>query len=209
MNKNINDVIKEHEMTEKDWYLQKDAKDYYVWMDRFNKKFFDSKLTTAVLSFEKSRVSTLGHYVTERNAIGIQDNINLNSVQLCREEWQILTTLLHEMVHQYQRRLGSFSDKENVKRGSYHNKEFLDMTKSFGLTYNKKGQRIAKPEGLFVEFLKEHNVEITEETNYVKPVGKSKLKKFSCQCEPPINIRVGRSEFSAKCNICNEDFEEQ
>lgn len=176
-------------------------------MERFNKEFFDSKLPIAVLSFEKRRVNNLGHYVTERNAIGVQDNINLNSVHLYREKWQILTTLLHEMTHQYQRRLGSFSDKEKVKSNNYHNKEFLEMTKSFGLIYNKKGQRIEPPTERFVSFLKKFGEEITEEKNYIKPIGKSKLKKYSCQCEPAINIRVAKEEFSATCNLCKEEFQ--
>ncbi|MCK9543592.1 MAG: SprT-like domain-containing protein [Novosphingobium sp.] len=206
---NINEAIKQHEISEKDWDMQEDAFELYRWMERFNDKFFDGKLSTAVLSFEKTRCSTLGHYVTERNAIGVQDNINMNSVHLRREKWQILSTLLHEMVHQYQRRLGSFSDKEVVTSNNYHNKEFLTMTASFGLIYNKKGQRIDKPQEVFVNFLKEHGVEVTEEKAYDKPIGKSKLKKFSCQCTPPINVRVGNSEFSAKCNLCNKDFEEQ
>ena len=205
--KNINTAIKDHEISENDWYFNKYARDCYLWMGRFNKEFFNSKLTMAVLSFERSRITTLGHYVTERNAIGVNDNINLNSIHLCREKWQILSTLLHEMVHQYQRRLGSFSDKEKVKGNNYHNKEFLDMTESFGLIHNKKGQRIAPPTGRFVSFLKKYNVEITKEKHYERKVGISKLKKYICQFIPAINIRVGKSEFSATCNKFRKEFE--
>lgn len=211
MNKKINDLIKDHEIAEKDWLLHTDAKEYYLWMDRFNKKFFNSKLETSVLSFARTSSKTLGHYNTARNAIGVENNINLNCVHLGRAKWKVLTTLLHEMGHQWQRREGSFSDKKNPSQGNYHNKEFIDMMQGFGLSYNKKGQRIAPPEGIFVEFLKKYKVEIVkeDEPTYVKPVAKSKLRKYSCQCEPPINIRVAVKEISITCNRCGKDFEEQ
>lgn len=205
--KPINDEIKKHEVTDREWEFQGYAEEYYKWMELFNQEFFEGKLPTAVLSFERTRVTTLGHYHTDKNGIGIEDNINLNSLHLCREKWQILSTLLHEMVHQWQRRLGSFSTKENPSKGNYHNREFLDMTEGFGLIHNKKGQRVAPPKGRFVEFLAKHDVEITEETHYERKKTTSKLKKYSCACNPPVNIRVAREEFSARCNECGEDFE--
>ncbi len=211
LNQNINSKIKEYESNVKNWDLNKDAKQYYIWFDRFNKQFFNDKLEQAVISFEPTRINNLGYYHTERNGIGIQDNINLNYKRLFdREKWQVLSTLLHEMVHQYQRRIGGFSDEENRKKYSnYHNKEFLSMTKSFGLIHNKKGHRIEMPKEPFISFLKKHNIEITKETFANRATGKSKLKKFSCQCDPKINIRVANSNFSAKCNLCDHDFEEE
>ena len=98
----VNVLIRSHETQTEDWELGKTAQDLYVWYDRFNKRFFDSKLGVAVLSFEKSRITTLGHYVPGRNGIGVEHNINLNHRHLDRPKWCLLRTLLHEMLHQYQ-----------------------------------------------------------------------------------------------------------
>jgi len=37
-----------------------------------------------------------------------------------------------------------------------------------------------------------------------KPIAKSKLKKWSCGCQ---NVRVGKAEFDATCDICSNKFE--
>ena len=208
LNSKINTVIRKHEENLNDWNFKEEAKELYLWFDRFNQHFFNNKLEQCVISFEKARINNLGHYVTELNGIGLPDNINLNVRHIkSRPKSSTLATLLHEMVHQYQRRIGSFSDEENrKKRTNYHNKEFLEMTESFGLIHNKKGQRIEKPKGRFVEFLKQHNIEIGEED--CTPIkGTSKLLKYSCKCDPVINIRVANKNFSAKCNVCEHDFE--
>lgn len=211
LNQKINVSIREHGCTAVDWELKDMAKEIYTWFDRFNKRFFDNRLEQSVISFEPTRISNLGHYHTELNGLGLQDNINLNYKQLkSREKWQVLSTLLHEMVHQYQRRIGTFSDKEHrEKYVNYHNKEFLKMTETFGLIHNNKGHRIAMPKDPFVSFLKEYKVEITPERFAERTKGTSKLRKYSCKCEPAINIRVATSEFSATCNICKKEFEEQ
>lgn len=36
--------------------------------------------------------------------------------------------------------------------------------------------------------------------------GSSKLKKWSCQCSPPINVRVAVAHFHARCLWCRELF---
>lgn len=212
LNYKINEQIKDHSINVDSWEHHIKAEFCYDWFSKFNSAFFENKLEQCLLSFERSRFTTLGHYILEYNQIGAIDNININSVHLYREKWEILETLLHEMVHQYQRRLGGFSD-ENKKKptGGYHNREFLSKMEEFGLSANRKGQAIAIPKGRFAELLKENKIEITERSTLggkpEKP--RSKLKKYSCQCEPAINIRVAVSEFSATCNACNSEFELQ
>lgn len=205
LNKNITTQIKEFEVNEKGWEYQTKAKTFYLWFDRFNQKFFQKQLLLCLLSFEQTNRKTLGHYVLDRNGIGVKDNINLNSIHLSRRNlWESLATLLHEMAHQWQENYGK------VNKGDYHNKEFIQKMEGFGLSYNSKGQRIAMPKGEFVSFLKKYKIEIKkEDVTLSLPTfpSKSKLKKYSCQCQPPINIRVANSLFSAKCNICGEDFE--
>ena len=209
----INKAIRNHTQELKSWNNYSICQELYKWFDLFNAEFFNNKLEQCVISFEKRRMTNLGHYVIELNPYGLQDNININSVWSGRPTWAILFTLLHEMVHQYQRRLGSFSvEKENKpKSPNYHNKEFLEMTASFGMHHNKKGHRIKPPEGRFVEFLKKYGVECIEEeiTTDSIPKGKSKLLKYSCECDKPINIRVASAKFSAICNHCKKEFKQQ
>lgn len=207
LNGTINKTIRNHEETI-DWDLKEEAKDLYVWFDRFNEEFFNNKLEQCVISFERTRLNNLGHYVTELNGLGLPDNINLNLRHIkTRPKFATLATLLHEMVHQWQRRLGSFSDEDTRKtKHNYHNKEFIEMTDGFGLKHNKKGHRIAPPFGRFVEFLKKFNIDITEEPPLCTGGGVSKLIKYSCECVPAINIRVAVSHFSATCNTCKTEF---
>jgi len=204
----INKAIREHEEVVSEWTHSKLAKELYVWFDRFNTEFFNGKLDQCVISFEKTRINNLGHYVTEFNSLGLQDNINLNETHARQQPLsETLSTLLHEMCHQYQRRLGSFSIAEKRKpNANYHNKEFLEMTESFGLKHNKKGQQIEPPKGRFVSFLAKYDVKIEEKVFIATRGMGSKLIKYSCECVPAINIRVAVSNFSATCNSCKKDF---
>ena len=210
----INCKIREHETKEKDWRLHETAEEFYRWFDLFNERFFEFKLETAVISFESTRRDVMGHYVIERNAIGVKDNININSKYIDGKKWENLDTLLHEMTHQFQRRLGKKKDRAQ-RKGNYHDKEFKQMMASFGLICDSRGCHIEPPKDPFVSFLREHGVEVDIE-NGTKTVLESKnseqwpdttkLKKFSCECDPVINVRVADKRFSGKCNHCGKDF---
>lgn len=207
----VNVQIRSHETQIEDWDLGKTAQEIYSWYDLFNKEFFTSKLGVAVLSFDPGRVSTLGHYVPGRNGIGIEHNINLNSRHLDRPKWQLLRILLHEMLHQYQ----VFFKEDDCKRShnNYHKKSFRTKAESLGIPCDSRGESINPPTDPFVAFIKQHgvNVElenITHESLDMGVKGNSKLKKFSCQCTPPINVRVADiRRFSAKCDHCGQNFD--
>lgn len=203
----VNVQIRTHETQIKDWELWGKAQELYSWYDLFNKEFFESKLGVAVLSFDKTRINRLGHYVIGRNGIGIEHNINLNFLYLDGEKWRLLRTLLHEMLHQYQM---SFELKDKIRQGNYHNKAFRNKAISLGIPCDSYGHSIEPPTDPFVAFLKQHGVEVDltckVSEHELLGKGRSTLAKFSCQCNPPINVRVADQRFSAKCNHCGQDF---
>jgi len=203
----INVRICEHEVKLNDWIFKPNADFTYDWHNQFNKEFFNSKLPLAVLSFAKTRHATLGHYVLGRNSIGVRDNINLNSVHLDSKKWQTLRTLLHEMAHQW---IETYGHPGKSAKCNYHNKEFRSLVESFGIPCTSRGYSIDPPEDPFISFLRKNGIEVNLEDVESSTVqitgGHSKLKKFSCECNPPINVRVADSRFSAKCNHCGANF---
>ena len=202
----INLAIRENEKTALDWDLSNLADQLYWWVDHFNQAFFkEQPVPVPVISFERTNVNNLGHYVIGRNAIGVKENININSVHLKRPLWQILATLFHELVHSWQAAYGSPSNNW------YHNNEFRSKMGEFGIFVNDKGchTKIGDP---FVTALKEQGVEFAglDQSNgfivippVIKPKGKSKLKKWSCGCT---NIRVAVKDLQAMCLKCKNTF---
>ena len=203
----INLAIRENEKNAPDWELSDLADRLYWWVDYFNFTFFkDQPVPVPVISFERTNVNNLGHYVIGRNAIGVKENININNVHLKRPLWEILATLLHELTHSWQASYGRPSNNW------YHNNEFRSKMREFGIFTNKKGCHI-KVGDPFVAVLKGQGIEFVDVDQSdgiiilpptVKPKGKSKLKKWSCGCT---NIRVAVKDFEAKCLRCGNLFE--
>ena len=202
MNYSINQAIKDNEITAVDWELSELAKELYDWVDTFNIELFkNQKVPVPAISFEKTRVSSLGHYVIGRNAFGVSENININRIHLKRPIWDILATLLHELSHSWQYIHGKPS------KSWYHNHEFQQKMLSFGIVTDPKGfhHSINKP---FTMLLQEKGVIIGSGENQggiltpptSQPKGSSKLKKWTCACGQ--SARIGRKEFNAICPIC-------
>lgn len=96
----VNFAIKENEEKALDWELNELAKELYRWVKIFNDYLFKAeKVPVPAISFESTRINTLGHYVIHRNAFGVRENININRKHLRRPLWRHLEVLLHEMVH--------------------------------------------------------------------------------------------------------------
>lgn len=62
---------------------------------------------------------TLGSY-RAANGFGLDDEVVLNTRHLDRPMAEVLRTLLHEMLHQWQQRLGT------PGKNNYHNQEYRD-----------------------------------------------------------------------------------
>ena len=207
LNERINIEIMENERNAHDWGLNRLAWELYWWADLFNIAFFkDQIVPTPAISFEKTKVNTLGHYVIGRNSFGVKENININRCHLNRELWDILATLLHEMCHSWQHCYGTPS------KSWFHNREFQLKMFSMGIIVNSKGchQGVADP---FVYLLQKHGIQFNLNINMdgiikvppkTKKKGKSKLNKWTCGCT---NIRVAVSDLEAKCLKCGNRFE--
>jgi len=206
----INLAIMENEKSIDDWELNSLAWELYWWVDFFNIAFYkDQPVPIPVISFSRTKISSLGHYVIGRNAFGIKENINLNTAHLNRPSWEILSTLLHETCHSWEH---CYIIQENKTKTWYHSKAYREKMLSFGILCNEKGhhKEIGDP---FVFLLKKHGVFFGSNTIIdgtikisprTKPKGKSKLKKWTCGCT---NIRVAVKEFEAKCLKCGNKFE--
>ncbi len=88
----------------------------------------------------------------------------------------------------------------------------------FGIVTNTNGSHAGMDyNGEFVFILKQHGVSFAEfdiagivKGNSIIPIdpapknkGKSKLKKWTCGCQI---VRIGKREFCATCDICNNKF---
>jgi hypothetical protein len=207
----INIDIMENELSASDWELNEYAWDLRWWIDFFQISMFkDEPVPLPVLSFQKTRINTLGSYRLGRNDFGIKENININRHYLGLPTWEILSTLLHEMVHSYEY---TYLPKDQRTNNWYHKKGFRDKLASFGILTNQKGQHLSYGDP-FIHLITQHGLKIIDSTQNseglyippkrVKPKGRSKLKKWSCGCT---NVRVAVKEFNAKCLECMNKFE--
>jgi hypothetical protein len=152
LNERINIEIMENELEAHDWVLCDLSCELYWWVSFFQIAFFKHQpVPIPALSFERNAIRTLGHYVIGRNAFGVRENININSRHLNRPLWDILATLLHEMVHSWQAIYGTPS------KSWFHNKEFRLKMLEFGILVNNKGRHngVTDP---FVFMLKKHGI---------------------------------------------------
>ena len=89
IDQHINLAIKDNERDAMDWSLNDLATELYWFVDFFQIAFFkDEPVQVPVISFERTNVRTLGHYVIGRNAFGLRENINLNKAHLDRPMWE-------------------------------------------------------------------------------------------------------------------------
>lgn len=201
MIEDINRNLREHESSVGDWYLKSAVKYLYRFFDLFNAQWFAQGLPQAVISFKKTRVTTLGHYRFGRNEFGLKHEINLNSQYMERPFCQILATLLHEMIHLEEDLRGI---KPGKSSGNRHSRFFLERSRMIGIPSDARGYSLGMFEP-FAGFVTLHGVEIIAEKEGVRKFkkGSSNLRKYSCGCT---NVRVGSKKFSAVCRLCGKEF---
>jgi predicted SprT family Zn-dependent metalloprotease len=114
-------------------------KDLLYAYDYFNDVLFGGKLPTCLITMQR-KPRARGYFSYERfnsrrDEQDTTDEIALNPVAFQdRTDEEILSTLVHEMVHLWQYHVGSPS------RSGYHNREWADMMKRLGLPPSDTGK---------------------------------------------------------------------
>lgn len=180
--------------------------------DWFNHELFDDSLPQCLILLHRKRQAAgyfWGDQFSAVNGAGSIDEISLNPTLLDRPEIETLSTLVHEMVHQWQHHYG------NPSRRAYHNREWANKMEEVGLqpsdTGEPGGRRIGQrmthyiiPGGPF-----ERSYETLQAKGFLKwsamkqtPIERGKRKtKFTC---PKCRANAwGKPELNIICGECS------
>lgn len=164
----------------------------------------DSRVIITIQS--RGRKRALGWHWAEkwRNGESSLAEINLSAEDL--EKTDPYEVLIHEMAHHLNHQRGV----KDVSRGQYHNAHFKKAAEEAGLQVMRSGNV-----GFGVTALGDRakeallrfkpQPEVFGILRTQSPRAKQlKLKKWSCPCG--VNVRVGRRDFQATCNLCSSPF---
>lgn len=100
---------------------------FYFWHETLNRIFFDGKLEAVIFKFYQDE-EELAHIDTELEPFLIQVNESL----LTKDEYFVITVILHEMIHQYSRE----NCIEDIDEFGEHNENFKHEATNHGLIMN-------------------------------------------------------------------------
>lgn len=205
-------ALASHQKEVADWEPQEWMSFLQTWAKKFNFEF-KLEIPAVSLCIDRLRQNRLGHFRRGRNGFGLVGEIAINKLYLSesathdpRDRWQVLGTLLHELLHAWQEVHGK-PGKRN-----YHNVEFRRKAATLGLLVDARGYTEYIPDSPFFEKLEHGGIDFPtrEELSKNQPVkqltGRSKLKKWSCRCTPPVNLRVAIVDLQAVCLKCSCKF---
>ena len=130
--------------------------------DKLNHDFFDDTLERPVITVQ-STARAYGHY-TLYDAWSVKGEgyheLNIGAGTLDRPIENVLTTLLHEMCHQYNDVVLNVQDCS--RGGTYHNRLFRETAESHGLRVTKTekyGYSRTEPADELLEWILNHNIQ--------------------------------------------------
>jgi hypothetical protein len=180
----------------------------------FNQQLFDSKLPSCLITMQR-KGKAYGYFSPERFETRTNESTNVHEIALNpalfkeRSDAEILSTLLHEMVHLWQQEHG------NPPRKSYHNKEWSSKMEEVGLVPSNTGLPDGKKTGqsmthyidesgkfasIIESFLINENSIIYQDRpiSVIKKIAKKNKVKYSCSVcgvnawgKPNVNIKCG------------------
>lgn len=123
----------------------------------FNKELFEGKLPTCLITMQRHRKAR-GYFCPEMFIYRGDNPHSIHEIAMNpqyfsgRSDEQIISTLVHEMVHLWQQEYG------NPPRGNYHNREWAEKMESLGLIPSTTGEEGGAKTG-------------TSVTHYINPDG--------------------------------------
>ncbi|MGD9644344.1 MAG: SprT-like domain-containing protein [Pirellulales bacterium] len=194
-------VLANHQ-THEEWDCRPLVQELQVWAERMNEQF-RLRIPEVSLSVDWLRCRRLGHFRPGHNGFGLKGEIAINRRHLeDRDFWQVLGTLLHELLHAWQQEHGK-AGKHN-----YHNKEFREKAREFGLSVDRRGYTDYEPHSPLMELLSQYGVNAPEfpPRGLVRLAaqGSSKLKPWVCAC---MRIWVAVADCQSVCLKCGQLYE--
>jgi hypothetical protein len=187
---------------QEDWEFRDEAAALLSWIKRFNDEFKLS-ITELALRVDNLPVHIYGHFREGHNGQGLRGEIAINLRPMAHRPFGLtLASLLHQVLHAWQWEHG----RPAVKGG--HNREYRGKAKEVGLLVTKDGQTGFMPGGPFEQLIGSCGFKLPESVasppiRSQRPVGNSKLKKWSCGCT---TARVAVADFQARCLKCGSLF---
>ncbi len=193
-------ALADHQRVEA-WHGQPMVGFLQAWAARFIGEF-NLDIPEVIIAIDRLPCTRYGQFRVGHNGLGLRGEISLNARYLNgkRPLWEILGTLLHELLHGWQQAHGT------VGKRNHHNRELREKARSLGLLIDKRGLTGYAANGLFKALLTSFGVPSPATESPIPerwPRGESKLKKWACKC--PVNVRCA-VELRARCLVCGEAF---
>jgi hypothetical protein len=192
--------LEEHQRAE-DWRYRALMAELHRWAEIFDREF-TLQVPEVALAIDRLRRDRLGQFRYGHNGLGLRGHITIACHHLSSPFWNVLGTLLHELLHGWQQAHGRPGCR------NYHNKQFRVKARQYGLIVDSRGYTEYEPESPFFRLLERYGVVVVElpaPTTLSERRGGSKLKKWSCRCTPPVNLRAA-VEIDVTCNRCRQSF---
>lgn len=202
--------------------MDKIIKELHKAYDYFNETKFENKLIPSIIMIQNAKdkkdVKTYG-YIT-RDAIWKETKddkedyfheISISAEYLNRPLEEVLTTLLHEMVHLK----CSLESIKEMGRGQYHKEEFKIEAEKVGLIVEQsetRGWNITKPSQQFINEIEyiDLDKEVFNLEKYLKPKERKPSKKriqYKYEC-PSCGLKVTSKTpiDSLVCGSCKKEY---
>ncbi|WP_338982858.1 SprT-like domain-containing protein [Spiroplasma endosymbiont of Othius punctulatus] len=182
--------------------------------NQLNKLLFDSKLKPVKIGIETSKFRRVQAWAYFDSNSGWQDG--LSQITFLTSRWngdyiKIISTLVHEMSHQY-----NFENniKDTEPSNGRHNKNFKSTASTFGLlnvesSNGVQGLNITNASDELIVII-ENKLDFNKEALKVVHVdsvsiqkNKQKNYKYQCNC---VNTIYLRKKVNISCNDCNTPF---
>lgn len=189
-----------HHQQQESWFARDLVVVLQEWAERINVEF-KLHIPQITIRVDVLKRSCFGHFRYGHNGFGLRGEVAINARYLNnRPGWQVLGTLLHELLHAWQQAHGT------PGKGNYHNYEFRNKALMYGLVIDRDGHTRYLEDSAFTALLRRHGVHVPPLEILSAPPsrerGESKLKKWSCKCT---NVRCAK-ELKARCLACGHEF---
>jgi predicted SprT family Zn-dependent metalloprotease len=224
----LNKSIQQHARTSTDWKHRDRADRAYFYFESVNAKLYESELPSVIIGFD-DRLKKAGSYYHEADSVGLKHHFDIRSDLT---ELELVIATLHNAAHAYIDAYKSKGQWYHTKTFRYEMerwgikvdtdgdvKSIIDP-ESFSSTLKKIGAEHVVPEILDydpTDETKENEKIVDSVINKIKmqsitsskpKASKTKMKKWSCACSPPTNVRCA-TNLTAMCLDCDSDFELQ